>query len=143
MRKYAKGFGRKIAKVQRSSENICTPLGGKAIAKICTIRVPSVSQTSLYSDFTTDECPHPHFTFSFCGSSLLRINQGHHSLRTRPWYTPPAAVKKPFSIFSSRRLAATATFIHRYGISIHRRCCPIRAALLETVLARLPPLPPC
>ena len=26
-------------------------------------------------------------------SSLLRINQRHHSLRTRLWYTPPAAVK--------------------------------------------------
>ena len=31
----------------------------------------------------------------FGESSLLRINQRHHSLRTRLWYTPPAAVKKP------------------------------------------------
>ena len=31
----------------------------------------------------------------FCESSLLRINQRHHSLRTRLWHTPPAAVKKP------------------------------------------------
>ena len=31
----------------------------------------------------------------FCESSSLRINQRHHSLRTRLWYTPPAAVKKP------------------------------------------------
>ena len=30
----------------------------------------------------------------FCESSLLRINQRHHGLRTRLWYTPPAAVKK-------------------------------------------------
>ena len=34
-------------------------------------------------------------TLFFCESSLLRINQRHHSLRTRLWYTPPAAVKKP------------------------------------------------
>ena len=26
---------------------------------------------------------------------VLRKNQRHHSLRTRLWYTPPAAVKKP------------------------------------------------
>jgi hypothetical protein len=33
-------------------------------------------------------------SFVFFGeSSLLRINQRHHSLRTRLWYTPPAAVK--------------------------------------------------
>ena len=31
----------------------------------------------------------------FCESSLLRINQRRHSLRTRLWHTPPAAVKKP------------------------------------------------
>ena len=29
----------------------------------------------------------------FCESSLLRINQRHHGLRTRLWHTPPAAVK--------------------------------------------------
>ena len=34
-------------------------------------------------------------TFFFCESSLLRINQRHHSLETRPWHTPPAAVRKP------------------------------------------------
>jgi hypothetical protein len=34
-------------------------------------------------------------TLIFCESSLLRINQRHHGLRTRLWYTPPAAVKKP------------------------------------------------
>ena len=33
--------------------------------------------------------------FFFCESSLLRINQRHHSLETRPWHTPPAAVRKP------------------------------------------------
>ena len=133
---------------------ICTPPGGKAIAKIrgfmhntcnvlcikcivhkavfsqspdlrvackhahvhdmciCACIVPSVSQTSVYSDFTTDECPHPHFTF--------------------------------FPLAAWRRRLRLA-FIHRYGILIHSRCCvhPIWAALLETVLARLPPLPPC
>ena len=25
----------------------------------------------------------------------MRINQRHHSLETRPWHTPPAAVRKP------------------------------------------------
>ena len=34
-------------------------------------------------------------TAFFCESSLLRINQRHHSLETRPWHTPPAAVRKP------------------------------------------------
>ena len=34
-------------------------------------------------------------TCFFCDSSLLRINQRHHSLRTGLWHTPPAAVKKP------------------------------------------------
>ena len=34
-------------------------------------------------------------TYFFCESSLLRINQRHHSLETRPWHTPPAAVRKP------------------------------------------------
>ena len=29
----------------------------------------------------------------FCESSLLRVNQRHHGLRTRLWHTPPAAVK--------------------------------------------------
>ena len=31
----------------------------------------------------------------FCESSLLRINQRHHSLQTRLWHTPPAAARKP------------------------------------------------
>jgi len=28
----------------------------------------------------------------FCESSLFRINQRHHSLRTRLWHTPPAVI---------------------------------------------------
>ena len=45
------------------------------------------------------------FQSFFCESSLLRINQRHHSLRTRLWYTPPAAVKKTTeeNIFSQTR----------------------------------------
>jgi hypothetical protein len=39
----------------------------------------------------------------FCESSLLRINQRHHGLRTRLGYTPPAAVNK------NRRRKAPAT----------------------------------
>ena len=35
------------------------------------------------------------FFFFFCKSSLLRINQRHHCLGTRLWYTPPAAVRNP------------------------------------------------
>ena len=38
--------------------------------------------------------PHPRAP-CFCESSLLRINQRHHSLQTRLWHTPPAAVRKP------------------------------------------------
>ena len=34
------------------------------------------------------------YNLFFCESSLLRINQRRHSLRTRLWHTPPAAVKK-------------------------------------------------
>ena len=34
----------------------------------------------------------PPITRDFFESSSLRINQRHHSLRTRLWYTPPAAV---------------------------------------------------
>ena len=81
----------------------CTPPGGKAIAKI-----RLYAQYNMYSTLRqSDLC-------------LLRL----HYRRVSP---------STFYIFPSRRLAATATFIHRYGILIHRRCCihPTWAALLE------------
>ena len=44
----------------------------------------------------------------FCESSLLRIHQRHHSPRTRPWYTPPAARRGERQHTRGRRAAACA-----------------------------------
>ena len=54
---------------------------------------PSMEPRTIISLFFWPEVRE--FIKDFCESSLLRINQRHHSLRTRLWHTPPAAVKKP------------------------------------------------